>query len=85
MTKKIALVIGVAVLLSTGCASNGHCDTGEPPRFVEIDSSGLYNTKVYVDTVTDIEYVWAGGYSHPMTPLLDTDGKPLKYNAETGR
>ena len=86
MTKRIALVIGVAVLLFTGCASDGHCDTSEPPRFVGIVSwkdSGLFQCSVVVDTETGVEY--AVIYGKSMTPLLDTDGKPLKYNAKTGR
>ena len=82
MTKKIALVIGVAALVFTGCASNGHCDTSESPRFVTIDSSGLHGSDIVVDKVTNIEYAYCG---YSLTPLLDTDGKPLKYNAETGR
>ena len=85
MTKKIALAIGVAALVFTGCASNVNCDNGESPRFVEIDSSGLHGSSVYVDTETNVEYARSDGYSHTLTPLVDADGKPLKYNAETGR
>jgi hypothetical protein len=84
MTKKILLAVGVAALVFTGCASNGHCGGGDSPRFIEIDSSGA-SFSVYVDTVTNIEYAQSYGYSHSLTPLLDTDGKPLKYDAETGR
>lgn len=29
--------------------------------------------------------LFTDGYSHTLTPLVDADGKPLKYNAETGR
>ena len=85
MTKKIALIIGVAVLLFTGCTSNGHCDTSSSPRFVGIVSgndSGLFQCSVVVDIETGVEY--AVIYGKSMTPLLDADGKPLKYNAETG-
>ena len=57
------------------------CSTG----FVEIDSSGLHGSSVYVDTETNVEYARSDGYSHTLTPLVDADGKPLKYNAETGR
>ena len=84
MSKKIALVIGAVALLFTGCASDGHCDTSESPRFVQAeDADGLVpGDYVVVDIKTGIEYVYCPGKS--MTPLLDTDGKPLKYNAETG-
>ena len=85
MTKKILLTVGVAALVFTGCASNGHCDTSKSPRFVEIDSSGLHGSSVYVDTETNVEYARSDSYSHTLTPLVDADGKPLKYNAETGR
>lgn len=63
----------------------------ESQRFVNIDSNGLYGGALYVDTVTDIEYVVIYGNSAhgttgvSMTPLLNEDGKPLKYDYETGK
>ena len=84
-TKRILLAVGVAALIFAGCSSSTEQASSEPPRFVEIDSSGLYGCTVYVDTETNVEYARSVGYSHTLTLLVDADGKPLKYNAETGR
>ncbi len=83
MIKRILLIVGVAALIFAGCSPSAEQTSSEPPRFVEIDSSVLANKDaIYVDTVTNVEYVYCG---YSMTPLVDADGKPLKYNAETGR
>lgn len=91
----VGLAMGVVIVICI--IINGykciHVDTHpiESQRFVNIDSDGLYGGALYVDTVTDIEYVVIYGNSvHgttgvSMTPLLNEDGKPLKYDYETGK
>ena len=82
-TKRILLAVGVAALIFAGCSSSTEQASSESPRFVDVDSLVLTNKySIYVDTVTNVEYVYCG---YSMTPLVDADGKPLKYNAETGR
>ena len=85
MSKRILLAVGVVALIFAGCSPSAEQASSGPPRFVEIDSSGLHGSSVYVDTKTNVEYARSDGYSHTLTPLVDADGKPLKYNAETGR
>ena len=48
-------------------------------RFVKIYSQGaLTNTEIWVDKETGVNYLYhAAGYSGGLTPLLDTEGKPL--------
>ena len=84
MSKRILLAVGVVALIFAGCSPSAEQASSGPPRFVEIDSSGE-PFSIYVDTMTDVEYARSDGYSHPLTLLVDADGKPLKYNAETGR
>ena len=85
MSKRILLAVGVVALIFAGCSPSAEQASSGSPRFVEVDSSWLYGSSVYVDTETNVEYARSDGYSHTLTPLVDADGKPLKYNAETGR
>ena len=79
----IAVLASVFILFMV--ATNAHADESKPIecyRFVQISSSGLPSTRVYVDTTTGVEYCTN---SHgQMTPLVNKDGKPLIYNPETG-
>lgn len=48
-------------------------------RFKKVYSQGAVTvTEIWVDVETGINYLWhTGGYSGGLTPLLDTDGKPI--------
>lgn len=48
-------------------------------RFVWRESEGiLKESRIIVDTVTGINYLFVHeGYAGGLTPLLDTDGKPI--------
>ncbi len=48
-------------------------------RFEIIYNDGFFgNNKIIVDKVTGVCYLWrAEGYAGGITPLLDSDGKPI--------
>lgn len=48
-------------------------------RFEMIYNDGFFgNNKIIVDKVTGVCYLWhAEGYAGGLTPLLDSDGKPV--------
>lgn len=47
-------------------------------RFKRVYSEGLGTNEILVDTVTGVNYFYhQSGYSGGLTPLLDSDGKPI--------
>lgn len=49
-------------------------------RFVTVYETGdyLYNTKILVDRVTGVNYLWHKEFeSGGLTPLIDANGKPV--------
>jgi len=48
-------------------------------RFQKVFSQGSLNiTEIWVDTDTGVHYIFhASGYAGGLTPLLDSDGKPV--------
>ena len=52
---------------------------GKNDRFEKIYSQGTMNVmEIWVDRETGVNYVFhASGYAGGMTPLLDSDGKPV--------
>ena len=47
-------------------------------RFKKILSEGLGVNEIWVDTKTGVNYLYhSGGYGGGLTPLLDSNGKPI--------
>jgi hypothetical protein len=47
-------------------------------RFKKVHSEGLGTNEIWVDTVTGVNYFYhQSGYSGGLTPLLDSEGKPI--------
>ena len=48
-------------------------------RFIKTYSQGKINiTEIWVDKETGVNYLWhTAGYSGGLTPLLDSNGKPV--------
>ena len=47
-------------------------------RFKKIYSEGLGTNEIWVDTQTGVNYLYhCGGYGGGITPLLDSNGKPV--------
>lgn len=46
--------------------------------FSQEDGIGTISTEIWVDKVTGVNYLYhRNGYSGGLTPLLDSDGKPV--------
>ena len=78
-----AFVIGTSLMI--GCAPVSAAETAvkevEYDRFVRVYRED--RTYIYVDIETGVQYMlYAGSYGPAMTVLLDSDGKPLLYDAE---
>ena len=47
-------------------------------RFRKVYNEGLGTNEIWVDTVTGVNYFYhQSGYSGGLTPLLDSEGKPI--------
>lgn len=86
--KKVICVILVVMLVMTLCgcgrkASEGFTESG---RFVIVSGYSLkapYNETIVVDKNTGVLYLVIYAYNHcGITPLLDSDGKPLLWEGE---
>ena len=51
---------------------------GKKSRFKKVYGEGLGTNEIWVDTLTGVNYFYHQcGYSGGLTPLLDSDGKPI--------